>query len=68
MKAYTLQQNPNILQFYSLHEKQLRDTSHVDCCVFCYSGGMPSNRITSEFSKWASDGELDQDTHSKMTI
>lgn len=25
--------------------------------LFC-SGGVPSNRITPEFSKWASDGEL----------
>lgn len=28
------------------------------CFFFLYSGGLPSNRITPEFSKWVSDGEL----------
>lgn len=30
--------------------------ARVNVCLSC-SGGMPSNRITPEFSKWANDGK-----------
>ena len=35
-------------------------SGHTNVCVSVCSGGMPSNRITPEFSKWANDGKKGQ--------
>lgn len=51
------QHNANLPKLLSVKWNALFIPTSVSLCC---SGGMPSNRITPEFSKWVSDGKLGQ--------